>query len=236
MGKQDELLTEFVKKLKSVRFGLKFLSDAFPPNFTAINPSVDCNTMKSTKYRGLMRALSLREEDDRMKVADELVLQSTISNWHFVWSESMMESVSYPRFQEYLEDFWGINAYATVVAEEERFANHLLFVSDIFTLRPHLGAHSAALKIEGIEPQFRFRIKGQTDIAVFNKGGAITCSELLWAVEVKPKKKFTATADINRTLREGVLQLIGMNADNRYTSPSVIVTAFMRQHYILYLP
>ena len=63
----------------------------------------------------------------------------------------------------------------------------------------------------------------------------MTCSELLWTIEVKPKKKFTSQADIDRALREGVLQLIGMNADNNYTSPSVIVTAFMSLRYILYL-
>ena len=64
----------------------------------------------------------------------------------------------------------------------------------------------------------------------------MTCSELLWAIEVKPTKKFSSQADIDRALREGVLQLIGMNAgDNHHTSPSVIVTAFMSLRYIFYL-
>ena len=212
---------------------MKIMSDAFPPNFSAINPSADCATEKSTKYRTLMRALRLREENDLAKDAVELVLQTSIQNWNFVWKESMAESVSYPRVQEYLRDVWSINA--TVVAEGNGLADGLLYVSDIFTLRPHVGARTAELKIEGQEPKFRFCIKGRTDLAVFNEGAAMTCSELLWAIEVKPKKKFSSPADINRALREGVLQLIGMNADNQYTSPSVIVTAFMRQHYILYL-
>jgi len=229
------LLSEVVNELKGLRFDLKKMLDAFPPNFAAIgiNPSRDCDTEKNSKYRTLMRALSLTEECDLAKDADELLLQTKIQNWTFVWKEGMPEIVSYPRFQENLKDVWNINA--TILADGKGLADGFLYVSDIFNLRLYDGSYMAELKIEGKQPIYRFRIQGRTDLAVFHEGAVMTCGLLLWAIEVKSKIKFSSPADINRALREGVLQLIGMNADNPYTSPSVIVTAFMNQHYILYL-
>jgi hypothetical protein len=98
-----------------------------------------------------------------------------------------------------------------------------------------LGEHSPQWKVEGREPVRKFRIKGRTDLAVFNRGSPMTCAGLLWAMEVKPSKSFNTNSDVNRALREGAMQLIGMNADNHYTSPSVMVTALTNKHYVLYL-
>jgi hypothetical protein len=62
------------------------------------------------------------------------------------------------------------------------------------------------------------------------------CGDLLIAFEIKRKKLFTSPGDINRALREGVLQLIGTNADNHYSSPLVIVSALVgKKHFLLYL-
>jgi hypothetical protein len=91
------------------------------------------------------------------------------------------------------------------------------------------------LKLTGNEPKFKFQIKGRSDLAVFHEGATMTRTALLWAIEVKPKTSFSGSRNINRALREGAMQLIGMNADNHYSSPSVIVTALMQRHFILYL-
>ena len=132
-----------------------------------------------------------------------------------------------------MRENWKITA--AIVAHGKGLADGLLYATDIFTLRPRLGARTAELKITGNEPKFRFQIKGRSDLAVFREGATMTRTALLWAIEVKPKKTFSSLSDINKALREGAIQLIGMNADNHYTSPSVIVTAFGEQHFILYL-
>mmetsp|Transcript_19481 Transcript_19481/g.26759 ORF Transcript_19481/g.26759 Transcript_19481/m.26759 type:complete len:298 (+) Transcript_19481:246-1139(+) len=204
--------------------------DDFFSHSIAINPSVDCDTMN---YHRLMRALNLMEEKDLAKVADELDLQTTIKSWCFNWSEHILERHSYPSFQAYLKNEWNINAI--VVAEGERFAGYELIESVIFTLPPQSRDYTNVFNIHGRETSIRFLIKGNTDLAVFNEGGVLSCTDLLWAMVVKREISFFTKADINQALREGVLQLIGMNADNQYSSPSVIVTSFMHQHYILYL-
>ena len=244
MVDMDQLMTELGRlsnEIRGVRFDVKNIKDVLPTNLSAIKPSEDCNTVERSqkKYRSLMRQLNLFEGNDLMQAAEDLVPQPSINNnWQFVWSETSVESDSYPAVQAFLKDTWGIDA--VIVADGKKLADsRLLYKSDIFTLRPHAGgARTAELKVEGrrLEPHLIFRIKGRTDLAVFNKGAVVmTCSELLWAMEVKPKKKFSSPADINRALREGVLQLVGMNAANPYTSPSVVVTALTNQHFILHL-
>lgn len=126
-------------------------------------------------------------------------------------------------FQTYLKTNFKMNV--AILGNGESLTDGNLFVSDIFTLRLKPGDQTSDLKKTGQEPQFRFRIRDRTDLGIFRVGGVLGCGDLLIAFEIKPKNKFSSTADINRALREGVLQLVGTNADNHYSSPVVIVTA-----------
>ena len=65
---QDELMNE----VKAVRFGIKFVTDALPTNFTIINPSVDCDSKSSPRYHALMEALNLTTTNDLQSEAVEL--------------------------------------------------------------------------------------------------------------------------------------------------------------------
>jgi hypothetical protein len=231
MAQLDELMSE----VKAVRFGIKFVSDALPTNFTTINPSVDCDTKSNPKYHALMEALNLTTANDLLSESVELEPGTiSVNDLKYSWDTRMVESESYYIVQDYLRDIWNITA--AIVAEGKGLADGLLYATDIFTLRPSLRARTAELVLTGIEPKFKFRIKGRSDLAVFHEGATMTRTALLWAIEVKPNKNFTSRRDINRALREGVMQLIGMNGDNHYySSPSVIVTALIQQYFILYL-
>lgn len=66
-------------------------------------------------------------------------------------------------------------------------------------------------------------------------GGVKSCTELLWAIEVMTKDEFESGEAASRALREGMLQLIGMNADNHHASPFVILTGFAEKHFVLSL-
>ena len=238
--KQDEALLkqdEVVVEQKRVNFAMKLMTDSLPPNIGVVLPSVDCKTDKSGKYRALMRALRMDENNNVSSLAQPIEPQECgAEEFHFEW-RNQVESDSYIPFQEYLKTQF--NMSAVVLAEGEGLANGNLYVSDIFTLRPRLNDLTSDLKKAGFgnEPQFRFLIRGRTDLGVFKEGGVLGCGDLQIAFEVKPKSKFTSNADINRALREGVLQLVGTNADNHYSSPLVIVSALVgdKKHYLLYL-
>lgn len=227
---------------KRVNFAMKLMTDSLPPNIGVVNPSEDCKTDKSGKYRALMRALRMNEENNVMSLAASIDQQEcSVAEFSFTWKKSSKkdkdEGESYEPFQTYLKTDFKMNA--VILGNGEGLADGNLFVSDIFTLRPKLGDLTSDLKKAalGQEPQFRFRIRGKTDLGIFREGGVVGCGDLLIAFEIKPKKKFSSTADINRALREGVLQLVGTNADNHYSSPVVIVTALVgdKLHYLLYL-
>ena len=227
---QDELMNE----VKALRFGIKFVTDELPTNFTIINPSVDCDTKSSPKYHALMEALNLTTANDLQSEAVELEPGTiSVDDLSYSWDKGMVESESYSIVKNYLRDIWNISA--VIVAEGKGLAGGLLYATDIFTLRPRLRARTAELELTGNEPKFKFRIKGRSDLAVFHEGATMTRTALLWAIEVKPKTSFSGSRNINRALREGAMQLVGMNADNHYSSPSVIVTALMQLHFILYL-
>ena len=61
------------------------------------------------------------------------------------------------------------------------------------------------------------------------------CFFFLFIIEIKPPKKFKSDKDINLGLREGLLQLIGVNASNPYVSPPVVVTDLEKHTFVLYL-
>ena len=217
-----------------MRFGIKFGSDALPTNFTTINPSVDCDSKSSPRYLALMEALNLTTTNDLQSEAVELEPGTiSVDDLNYSWDKGMVESESYSIVKNYLRDICNISAI--IVAEGKGLAGGLLYATDIFTLRPNLRARTAELMLTGNEPKFKFRIKGRSDLAVFREGATMTRTALLWAIEVKPKTNFSGSDNINRALREGAMQLIGMNADNHYSSPSVIVTALTQLHFILYL-
>lgn len=222
---------------KRVNFAMKLMTDSLPPNIGVVVPSEDCKTDKSGKYRALMHALRMNEEDNVMSLATTIDHQECgVAEFSFNWKDKD-ERESYKPLQEYLKKGFKMNA--VILADGEGLPGRNLFVSNIFTLRPKLGDLTRDLKKAalGQEPQFRFRIQGRTDLGIFKEGGVMGCGDLLIAIEVKPKSKFASSADINRALREGVLQLVGTNADNHYTSPVVIVTALVgvEPHYLLYL-
>lgn len=234
--KHTEKLSNIDVDQKRVNFAVKLLTDTFPPNIGVVIPSEDCKTDKSGKYRALMKALRLSEDNNVSSLATPIDPQEYRgAEFMFSW-EDKNESESYVPFKEYLLNQFSLNA--VILAEGAGLADRLLYVSDIFTLRPRISDLTSDLKRAalGQEPQFRFRIRGRTDLGVFKEDGVLGCGDLEMAFEVKPKSKFTSEADINRALREGVLQLIGTNADNHYTSPLVIVSALVgTKHYLLYI-
>lgn len=221
-------MSTLVDDVQRLSFGVKFLTDAVPTSYGIINPSVDCRTDNTTKYRTLMTSLGLSTSYNVAGLAVALdPMLGHLPEFVFSWG-TQKESASYEPFQEYLASVFGM--YSLVLADGKDLPEGILFSSDVYTLR------SRELKKADLQPTFRFRIRGRTDIGVFNPIGVISISDLHLAIEIKTKKAFTSISDINRALREGVLQLIGSNTDNQFRSPLVIVSSLVGdQHFLLYI-
>ena len=229
------MLREMSHDQKRVGFAVKAMTDAIPPNFVVVLPSEDCKTTKSNKYRVLMAALRLYEDNNVCSLSESVDsslcdAEVDAKEFSFDWQDQL-ESASYEPLIRYLKAKFSFNAID--VSEGKGLADGLLYATDIFTLRPRLDALTSDLKKAALEPRFRFRILGRTDVAVFKPQGLMSCGDLEIAFEIK--KDFSKVGDINRALREGVLQLIGCNANNCYSSPLVIVTGLRKIHYLLYL-
>ena len=221
---------EISEDQKRVGFAVKTITDVLPPNFEIVVPSVDCKTDKSNKYRALMKALRLPEENDVQSLSKSIESLPDANDFSFNWLDQL-EKASYGPFIMFLKEKFGFNAVD--VSEGQGLPDKLLYITDIYTLRPNLSTLTSDLRKAVLEPRFKFRIRGRTDIAVYKPESVITLGDLEILFEIK--RHFTTHAEINRGLREGVLQLIGCNADNNYASPLVIVTGLCKKHFLLYL-
>ena len=234
VGLAVKTITEDVKEIsedqKRVGFAVKTITDALPPNFEIIVPSEDCKTDKSNKYRALMRALRLPEDNDVHSLSDSIESLPDANDFSFNW-HGQLEKASYGPFIIFLKEKFRFNAVD--VSEGQGLPDRLLYITDIYTLRPNLSTLTSDLRKAVLEPRFKFRIRGRTDIAVYKPESVISHGDLEILFEIK--RPFTTPTEINRGLREGVLQLIGCNADNNYASPLVIVTGLCKTHYLLYL-
>ena len=82
----------------------------------------------------------------------------------------------------------------------------------------------------------KYNISGTSDIACLLKSNSnLSRSECRFCIEIKRVSDMAADSATNKALREGMLQLLGLNVGNSYTSPSVIVTNLNRKHFLLFI-
>ena len=230
-NEQNKLIHDMFINQNRIGFTMNAIMESLS---STVIPSEDCMTEKSDKYRVLMKALSLCEDNNVASLARSIDYMLCDSfEFKFEWGDQS-EKASYEPFLQYLKKEFGFNN-AIDVSEGQGLADKWLYESIIYTPRPRLIDSTYEFKKAIMGNPIKFIIRGRTDIAVFREGGMLTRGNLQIAFEIKPNKTFSSLTDINRALREGVLQLIGCNADNHYISPLVIVTNLCDKHYLLYL-
>jgi hypothetical protein len=227
-------IIEVSEDQKRVGFAVKAITDALPLDLQLVTPSGCCKSSEFPIFRLIMKAIGLIEVADIDTLAEVLTVdRSDVKDFKFDWKNNPHEKDSYGPFVEYLREMLKLNAVD--VSDGNGLGLGLLYASDIHTLRPKLGDLTSDLKQAALEPKLKVRISGRTDIAVFRVGGIKTCKDLEMAFEIKTHYSFSHRSKVNTALREGVLQLIGCNADNQFSSPVVIVTSLSDKHYLLYL-
>lgn len=178
-------------------------------------PPESC-TSKSSEEGGSLDALS------HLSVADS----PEITN------DTIKESSSYEPLLSYLQSH-PKTVHCAIVADGKYLESKRLFDQDIYTLRSKAGASAHDVNEQVL---FRFQVSGATDLVVLNSAVPVRIGRhnVKFAIEVKTpanlqKSKFQGP------LREAIVQLIGLNADNLNNAPPVLLTNLSNFHVVLHL-
>eukprot|EP01038_Epipyxis_sp_PR26KG_P017428 gene17428-24097_t len=228
-----------VDEFQSVKFVLKDVKDNMPSETFVITPSEGCKSTKETKYRRLMESLRLPAKGNLLKMARKFQPLKTNGKKSaitkiFNWKDCVLESDCYPFVCEYLRNQFKLNAVDIGSGQDLMDGN--LFDVDIYSMRRAFRSVESIANNTYTEPVLKYRLLGKSDIAVLKAGSLETaCWNLDFIIEIKPPKLFKTAEEINLGLREGLLQLIGTNSSNIFSSPPVIVTDLEKQNFVLYL-
>jgi hypothetical protein len=219
-------MEEILRKLDIVQSSVSIVS-------MNLTPSDTCSSKAEIPYRTLMDTLSLPSD---MSVADlpkEVDAAPGLYPFSYPWGRRS-ESEAYEPVIQYLNachHLKGVN-----IANGQRLSHGHLFAVQVFSLRPNLLVASSELRQTKTGPRHRFNVLGTSDIFVsLNPAGRIERANCAFCIEIKRVGDMSSRSGINRCLREGIIQLIGLNVANTNTSPSVLVTNLNGQHYVLYI-
>jgi hypothetical protein len=232
--------------LQSVKLELKQLEECKPATEFIINTSETCKTNAYNTFRQLMESLRLPVENNLKHSAKNPTEQqnstkiNVAKNISFDWNELEMdgnaikESASYPFVESYLKTEFNIKALN--VSNGLGLMDSLLFDVKIYTMQTATDIVHTKLNGTYRKQLMKYRLCGNTDIVILkDESRGVCCGNLLCSIEIKPHKDFNTPESINAGLREGSLQLIGTNAGNVYSSPSVLVIDLINNNYLLYI-
>jgi hypothetical protein len=198
-----------------------------------LTPSNDCESSAESSYTQLMETLQIARTMNLLSVVDtaEDDARCSLSPFTFLWN-NQMEDTAYNPILEYLNV--NVGEHAANISHGQRLPHGHFFTTGVYTLRTKAGVNSATLRQTNDEPKLKFNIAGTSDIAVLcSKTSNLSRTKCRYCIEVKRVQDMSGDALTNKALREGVLQLIGLNVQNVYVSPAVIVTNLNGKHFLL---
>jgi hypothetical protein len=172
------------------------------------------------KFLALMEVIGLERTISLTNFAVDMeYLSIDIPKFQFAWEGD--ESSSYEELDKYLREQ---GLFSVIVANGNGLSDKCLFSLNLSELRNDI-FNKAALPL-------RFKLRGTTDIVVLDSSDPVlNRKSAKFAIEVKTVE---GMKDDNICLREAFLQLVGLNADNSRSSPSVILTSLVKKHYVLF--
>ena len=248
--KQDERQRELVRELELKQderqrgLELKLQQNVYLPymeilsyvkvSSVSMSPSSDCVSSAEHNYTTLMNTLRLPSTMSllTLSIDGHTVEGNAYGPFSYSWGDAE-EATAYGPLATYLRES---GLAVEVVSNGQTLPHGNLFNVDVHTLREKLGVRSSELRLTNSEPRYKLNLKGRTDLIVLSDPtSTVSRVNVRYCIEVKTVKSMTNDGDINRSLREAVLQLIGMNVNNDYASPSVILTNLNGKHFVLYL-
>ncbi len=200
-----------------------------------LTPSEACQSTAEESYTSLMESLALPRDMNLRNLAVPQPDSTSCpeGSFTFAWGDRL-EQAAYTPLLKCLKDYF--SARAVDISSGAELPHGHFFKTAVHTLRPRINISSAELRLTGKEPRLKFTVTGRSDIAVLRSERSILSrTDCIYCIEVKRVADMKGEAKINMALREGVLQLIGLNAANSYASPSVIVTNLNQLHYLIFI-
>ena len=197
-----------------------------------LTPSEACksNAENKQKYGSLLMALGISVKSPIN--GDEY--NGVLGKFSFKWEKNQNELACYSVVQEYLR---GRNICSHISGNGKSCVDGFLFNKDVYSLRPYGGAHAIDLP-EHEKPVRKFTIHGTPDLIIVDEGSKpqyYMSNHVKYALEIKTVSAMQRAAGVTMCLKEGILNLIGLNVDNSFASPPVIVTDLIKKNYVLYV-
>jgi hypothetical protein len=191
-----------------------------------ITPSQACMSTNSGDFVDLMSSLRLPSTLNLTEICEDgPIFSDEFPTLNFLWGDQK-ENTSYSFVKAYVEE--KIQKRSEIVSNGQNLPNGLLFDVDVYSIRPKL-RDSADIRL-------MYRLSGSSDIIVLQDiRPQLSRTFVEYAIEIKTEREMSTDAGVKKALREGCLQLIGLNAYNTLKSPAVIVTNLVSSNYVMYL-
>ena len=193
-----------------------------------ITPSEACKTNKTSLYNEVLAALGLEQRN----AEDCTYNNSFFAPFIFPWTGVVHERESYASVKAYLAKH---SVSSHITGDGLKCQNGYLFSKEIYSIRPYAGAHSAELD-PNVIPVLKYNIHGTPDLIAVTESANPTyylSHNALYAFEIKTVSAMSTSDGEAAALREGVLNLIGMNVNNSFASPAIIVSNLNGKNFVL---
>ena len=200
-----------------------------------ITPSEGCKSApQSVKlYNGLLAALQITVTEP---VDGGEKVDASVTDFSYRWGDGH-ERLSYPFVVAYLNSR-DIPCHICGDGDKCTGTSKLLFDKEVYSIRPYSGAHVAELE-EHQRPVHKYNVCGRPDIITTFEHAAAPMFYLphhvRYALEIKKVSSMNTAAGTTAAIKEGILNMVGLNVDNSSGSPPVIVTDLNGKHYVLYI-
>jgi len=171
-------------------------------------------------------------------VRDEITTHASTqadANFCWNWAANPDEVESFPYFLDFLVK--SRNLRAAIVSKGQNIDNAKLIAITVVAPRRNLRVVNGEL-IAG-EVVDVFKINGNTDLVRLRTHAGdtsyISRSQVQYAILIKSEGMLETEFNLTCSLREAMLLLIGLNSENSFTSPAVLLTNYNDKHYVLYI-
>ena len=203
-----------------------------------VNPSDATNEPK--KAVSLLECLNLDESARLNNGIYSLPDDVEWPDFKFEWPKQKPDELaSYDSTLQYIASL-GLKRHAYTVGSGNNLYDGFLFDLPIYSLRRRRLQHGGVVQ--------KHRLRGRTDLVLFHEGGLplplplkpengpvphILRHQVGVCIEIKTSRDISKSK--TRCEMEAMLEVVGMNADNQYSSPVVLLTDLNKDHSVFVL-
>jgi hypothetical protein len=235
MMQQKALTSEMIQKQEALSSEVKPILASVKTLDHRITPSEGCKSNYLNTFTELVSTLTLPVVNLSM-IVDIIVDDCRYPEFKWAW-KGKTEKDSYEPVVNYLH---GIDIDCQCIASGNGLPNGLLYEIDIYSLRSRSKTveeiNAGSYNQSYTDLSKKFTLSGRSDIFVYRKKPRLLYRHHCeYCIEIKTVDEMSQDALVLSSLREACLQLIGLNVDNPYKSPAVVLTNLVGKNYVLYL-